>query len=257
MIRDELLKLVDYWASPHEVYGDRRFFNELNMVRISITTVWIMGCGSVGSKVAIELARVGFRQFQLFDGDTVKVENLAFQAFDEGDVGRSKSVALAEKIQMVASTCEVKPAGVYQGAAVPQSPNTIAVCSFHSFAGRRLAWGQLAPTVTAYFDARTGFNQAEVYSVALDQRKQAEAVAEFSKSLAHADPPIIEGCPMQTSPIASSFAAALTTQAIIEWARGGKMMLWRYFDFDHNIFHVSGEQPGRWRKRECEKADQS
>ena len=49
--------------------------------------VHIIGCGSVGSTVAENLARSGVTKFTLWDFDVVEPHNLANQMFREKDVG--------------------------------------------------------------------------------------------------------------------------------------------------------------------------
>ena len=56
--------------------------------------VAIIGCGSVGSFVADELARSGIRNFLLIDPDIVEWPNLTRAAFGYQDIGKAKVVAL-------------------------------------------------------------------------------------------------------------------------------------------------------------------
>ena len=55
-----------------------------------------MGCGSVGSTVAENLARCGLRNFTLWDFDTVEPHNIANQMFRQKDIGKPKVEALKE-----------------------------------------------------------------------------------------------------------------------------------------------------------------
>lgn len=65
--------------------------------------IHIIGCGSVGSTVAENLARSGVTKFTLWDFDVVEAHNLANQMFREKDVGRPKVEALLELL------CEINP----------------------------------------------------------------------------------------------------------------------------------------------------
>ncbi len=58
--------------------------------------IHIVGCGSVGSTVAENLARSGVTNFVLWDFDTVEKHNLANQMFRVCDVGKPKVEALVE-----------------------------------------------------------------------------------------------------------------------------------------------------------------
>ena len=55
----------------------------------------IVGCGSVGSTVAVLLARAGVTKMTLWDFDVVEPKNLANQMFRQQDVGVPKVTALA------------------------------------------------------------------------------------------------------------------------------------------------------------------
>ena len=52
--------------------------------------VEIVGCGATGSRVALELVKLGVRHFVLWDDDKVEDHNIANQAFEACDVGEYK-----------------------------------------------------------------------------------------------------------------------------------------------------------------------
>ena len=56
----------------------------------------IVGCGSVGSTIAVLLARAGVTKMTLWDFDMVEPHNLANQIFRQCDVGKLKTEALAD-----------------------------------------------------------------------------------------------------------------------------------------------------------------
>ena len=58
--------------------------------------IHIVGCGSVGSTVAENLARCGVTKITLYDFDKVEPHNIANQMFDQNDVGRLKVDALKD-----------------------------------------------------------------------------------------------------------------------------------------------------------------
>ncbi len=65
--------------------------------------IHIVGCGSVGSTVAENIARLGVTKFTLWDFDTVEAHNLANQMFRRADIGRPKTEALLDIL------CEINP----------------------------------------------------------------------------------------------------------------------------------------------------
>lgn len=58
--------------------------------------IHIVGCGSVGSTVAENLARCGLTKFTLWDFDRVEDHNIANQMFTQSDVGKPKVEALRD-----------------------------------------------------------------------------------------------------------------------------------------------------------------
>ncbi|WP_255984875.1 ThiF family adenylyltransferase, partial [Klebsiella pneumoniae] len=76
-------------------------------VRLNAARVAVVGCGSVGSKVAVHLARSGVGQFVLVDGDVLASGNLVRNELDWRAVGMHKSQVLASRLQEVSADCEV------------------------------------------------------------------------------------------------------------------------------------------------------
>jgi len=63
--------------------------------------VHIIGCGSVGSTVAENLARFGVTDMVLYDFDVVEPKNIANQMFTQEDVGRLKVEAVADNLRKI------------------------------------------------------------------------------------------------------------------------------------------------------------
>lgn len=64
-------------------------------------TAALIGCGSLGSKMAVSLARAGVGAFLLVDDDIVLPDNLIRNDLDWRDVGSHKADSVARKIQLV------------------------------------------------------------------------------------------------------------------------------------------------------------
>lgn len=67
----------------------------------------IIGCGSVGSMMALELAKAGVGRFMLIDSDIFGYHNICRHQCGIYDVGRHKTDALKERILMVNPYAEV------------------------------------------------------------------------------------------------------------------------------------------------------
>jgi hypothetical protein len=69
--------------------------------------VAVVGCGGVGSWLALFLALAGVPELWLFDNDTISESNLNRIPLSSKDVGRPKSTALAEAIKALRPSCTV------------------------------------------------------------------------------------------------------------------------------------------------------
>jgi hypothetical protein len=72
-----------------------------NTAALASKKVAVIGCGSLGSKVAVSLARSGLGAFLLVDDDLMLPENLVRHDLDYEDVGHHKTDVVARRIQLV------------------------------------------------------------------------------------------------------------------------------------------------------------
>jgi len=75
--------------------------------KLSNVSVAIVGMGSLGSKIAVSLARAGVRNFVLVDDDVLGPENLVRNEFNWLDVGFSKLEAGVRALKLVAPVVAV------------------------------------------------------------------------------------------------------------------------------------------------------
>jgi sulfur-carrier protein adenylyltransferase/sulfurtransferase len=68
--------------------------------------VGVIGCGSMGSKIAMMLARAGVSSFVLADDDILMPDNFVRHDLDWRDAGQHKATALAERLQRVRAGVE-------------------------------------------------------------------------------------------------------------------------------------------------------
>lgn len=73
-----------------------------NFSQLSGASVAIVGMGSLGSKIAVSLARAGVRSFVLVDEDVLGPQNLVRNEFNWQDVGFSKLAAASRALKLVA-----------------------------------------------------------------------------------------------------------------------------------------------------------
>ncbi|MEG3093435.1 ThiF family adenylyltransferase [Sphingomonas sp. PB1R3] len=95
-------KLISYDAIFAEPDGVRL---DPSYERLKAAKVAIVGCGSVGSKVAVQLARSGVGGFVLVDGDVLSAGNLVRNELDWRSVGVHKAPALGARLMDVNADC--------------------------------------------------------------------------------------------------------------------------------------------------------
>lgn len=87
---------VNYIPSKDEVFSRSKGILEVDVLKDK--RVMIVGLGSFGSQIAIELAKAGVGSFSLFDFDRVELHNLARHTCGMKDLGRLKTDAIKEAI---------------------------------------------------------------------------------------------------------------------------------------------------------------
>lgn len=127
--------------------------------------IHIVGCGSVGSTIAENLARCGVTKMTLWDFDKVESHNIVNQMFTQNDVGKFKVDALKNILMdinpEIAKTVEVKPDG-WQGKLMS---GYIFLCVDSIELRREIVEKHMdSPFVKAVFDFRTLLEGAQHYA---------------------------------------------------------------------------------------------
>ena len=86
------------------------YFNPDNL---KDSMVHIVGLGAIGSNLAMQLVRMGIRNFVLYDFDEVAEHNIPNQQYNQEDLGRTKLECITEK--MLAVNPEILVLNVNQG----------------------------------------------------------------------------------------------------------------------------------------------
>ena len=145
------------------------FFNPNN----NKTRIHIIGCGSVGSTVAENLARCGVTNMTLWDFDDVESHNVANQMFREKDVGRKKVEALLDILTEInpdiRDSVYIEPNG-WNGEVLS---GYLFLCVDNIDLRRDIVKKHLPnPYVQAVFDFRTSLESAQHYAADWNDRKQ-------------------------------------------------------------------------------------
>lgn len=126
----------------------------------------IIGCGSVGSTIAENLARLGITEISLYDFDTVSAHNIANQMFVESDIKRLKVDAVRDLI------CAINPEAKDDVRIYPEgwTPKTrlsgyIFLCVDNIELRKKILESNIGNmSIVAIFDFRTRLEDAQHYA---------------------------------------------------------------------------------------------
>lgn len=156
--------------------------------------VHIVGCGSVGSTVAENLARSGVTKFTLWDFDYVESHNIVNQMFRDKDIGKTKVEALRDIILEINPDAEpdiiLQPDG-WKGKLLS---GYIFLCVDSIDVRREIVQKHMdSPYVKAVFDFRTRLEDAQHYAADWSDAKQKEDLLnsmDFTHEEAVAETPV-------------------------------------------------------------------
>lgn len=128
----------------------------------------VIGCGGIGSFVALGLAKLGIRQLSLYDDDKIEFHNLPNQMFRVGLKGEKLKVEEVREIcqlfsdDIIIDTHQKKVGGfeIYR-------PNSVVISGVDSMESRANIWKSVKynPSVDFYIDARIGGQSIRIQAV--------------------------------------------------------------------------------------------
>lgn len=156
--------------------------------------IHIVGCGSVGSTLAENLARCGITKMTLWDFDTVEAHNIVNQMFRQQDVGKPKVEALKDILTdinpEIKDDVELKPKG-WEGKLMS---GYIFLCVDNIELRRTIVEKHMdSPYVKAVFDFRTLLEGAQHYAADWSDYKMKKDLLnsmQFSHDEAAAETPV-------------------------------------------------------------------
>ena len=187
----------------------------------------IIGCGSVGSTIAENLARLGVTKFVLYDFDIVEPHNLANQMFVQSDVKKPKVEAVKKII------CDINPeAGstieVFGQGYTDQKLNGYVFLAVDSIDLRReiCEKNRMNKAIKAVFDFRTRLEDAQHYAADWGDMRQVDNLIKsmaFSHDEAHEATPVTAcGTELGVAPTVRVICALGVTN-FMNLIRGGEL----------------------------------
>ena len=178
----------------------------------------VIGVGSVGRQVALQLAATGVPAMTLYDPDTVAVENLAVQGFWETDIGDPKVHAVANVCHNQLPQMELYPRHERfkksSARGWPAQRDHAIFCCVDSIATRKLVWEAVRTTASFFADGRM---TAEVLRVLASDRPATDTT--YPKTLFGAGEAFAGSCTAKSTIYAASVAAGLMVGQFARWLR--------------------------------------
>lgn len=174
--------------------------------------IHIIGCGSVGSSVAVLLARMGLTKITLYDFDIVEPHNLCNQMYTTHDLGKPKTQALAELLMAInpdiTTDLKVEPKGYTD----QMLSGHVFLCVDNIDLRRRIAQdNQYNAMIRTMWDFRTRLKDAQCYAANWRSRQSVTKFLgsmNFSHSEAKAETPT-SACGMVLGVMSTVWLAAL------------------------------------------------
>lgn len=153
--------------------------------------VHIIGCGSVGSSVAEQLARCGLSRLDLWDDDIVEDKNIQNQMFTTEDVGMLKVDALERIVHRINPECVVRKHARWNG----DNVSGYVFLAVDSIDVRRSFVDSMSyvPFIKGVFDIRTGLTNAQAFAADWTDRTDIATLLStmnFSQEEALAETPV-------------------------------------------------------------------
>lgn len=156
--------------------------------------IHIVGCGSVGSAVAENLARCGIANMTLWDMDTVEPHNVGNQMFDARHIGKNKADALKEILANINPDAEVRITVRTDGWNGELLQGFLFLCVDNIDLRRNFVEKHMfSPYVRAVFDFRTMLTESQHYAAdwsSMADRKRLLNSMQFSHEEAKAATPV-------------------------------------------------------------------
>lgn len=181
------------------------------------TRVDVVGCGAVGTRIAMELAKLGVRNLHIWDNDIIESHNIANQLFDLSDIGRQKAEALAERI--LAST-GITPVVHLEKIERPVELGKVVFLAVDTMAARSSIYSQslrLRLGVDQVIETRMGTEELRVYGF---NPRSRDETALWESSLSDDADTVESVCGARTTVGATAgMTACLAVQRFLQWYR--------------------------------------
>jgi molybdopterin/thiamine biosynthesis adenylyltransferase len=228
---DQLVKEAMEVASPYT-----RHLGIFNPHKHQLSAT-VIGCGAIGSFVAVGLAKMGVRDQTLYDFDTVEEVNIPVQLHGKQWLGANKAEATRQMIDMFSA--EKLNITVKAEKWIDQPLKTdLVIAAVDDLDVRKAIWMNVKydNAVKVLLDARIGGQAMKIYAVNPTDDKD---IKEYDKSLASTKGSELP-CTERGVIDVSLFASALLIRAARRWVVAGKKETYRVILLDADFPNIIG-----------------
>jgi molybdopterin/thiamine biosynthesis adenylyltransferase len=188
----------------------------MNTLKIPIK---VIGAGAIGSFVALQAAKMGFEDIEVWDYDRVSIENMNCQFYRFKDIGKLKVEALADLVRDFTRTEIIINPVKYEAALEHRG---IVVMAVDDMAARRTIFQDIQRKcfgVRFVIDSRMGSEDCLMYVMNPHDDKDVET---YMKTLYTNENAVQERCTAKATIYTANLLSGMVTKAIKDIATGGK-----------------------------------
>ena len=198
----------------------------------------VIGCGAIGSFVAVGLAKMGVTEQVIYDMDKVETENLPVQMHLKDWIGEEKTAATKHLIEQACpEDVDVDVRGEWK-ALDPHPKTNIVVSAVDSLEVRKAVWETVKydAGIDILVDARIGGQAMKLYAISPSNSKDIKVYDESLKSTKGSDLPCTERGIIDMSLIASG----LLIRSIRRWIVSREKETYRVVMLDSEFPNIVG-----------------
>lgn len=155
--------------------NEERYCRQSGLVKMDMLTtpITVIGCGAIGSFTTLALAKVGFHNLTVWDGDKIEEHNIPNQFYPISSVGLAKTVALKRMVKMFEGVRIKGYNSFWTGAEL----EGVVISAVDSMKARSVIWTGISRSthIPVFIDARMGGNQYEIYTVDMESMADRKA----------------------------------------------------------------------------------
>lgn len=205
----------------------------------------IIGCGGIGSHLALSLARMGYHNLTLYDDDVVSIHNVSSQGFNMNDVGKKKVAVVRDNIvSAVRKVIRTRQVRINRHNASTLDGSIIVILAVDSMVARKeivegMKWNANNAMI---INPAMG---AEYLTVDVYNNNHRENLAEFNKAWFSDDDAVQEQCTAKATIYTTLLSAGFISKIVKDYTNGLPYVRNMAYDIKNNSPILMFESTGK------------